>query len=383
MHFPAHSLRALAALVLTATTALLIGCNSTDAAQDQASAASPEKTTVPLSADVRYDAVRVTATQPAQSLSLPGELDSYFQTDIMPRVSSYVKALHADIGDHVRQGQVLAELDAPELTAALSEARSKESVAQASFQASRGTYRRLRQTARTAGAVSPLNLDQARTQATSDSLNVVAARSHYQAAAQMAAYLRITAPFAGVITDRTLAAGAFVGPGGQSGVPLFRLKQLSRLRLRVAVPEAYVGDIHAGSPVQFNVRTFPGRMFTGKIDRVAGNVMPGTRAETVEIDITNPQEQLKPGMFASATIPIKAPQSSLFVPKSAVVSTAERTYVIRVVAGKTELVDVQKGDENAGQVQVFGTLKAGDVVLKAGNEEIVAQQPVQVALAAR
>ncbi len=374
MNFPAFSRRWLTGLSFTAAVALG-GCNSSDAAQESQSAATEQTT-----ADVRYDAVRVTATQPAQSLSLPGELDSYFQTDLFPRVSSYVKALHADIGDHVRQGQVLAELDAPELAAALSEARSKQSVAQAGFQASRGTFRRLRQTARTAGAVSPL----ARTQATSDSLNVVAARSHYQAAAQMAAYLRITAPMAGVITERNAAPGALVGPGGgQSAVPLFRLKQLSRLRLRVAVPEAYVGDIHAGAPVQVNVRTFPGQQFTGKIDRVAGNVTPGTRAETVEIDINNPGEKLKPGMFASANIPIKAPKSSLFVPKSAVVSTAERTYVIRVVGGKTELVNVQKGDENAGQVQVFGALKDGDVVLKAGNEEIGKGEPVQVALASR
>ena len=383
MNLPIFSRRLLAGLSLTAATAVLAGCNATDNAPGESAATTGDKPSPPVSADVRYDAVRVTATQPAQSLSLPGELDSYFQTDLFPRVSSYVKVLHADIGDHVRQGQVLAELDAPELDAALSEARSKQNVAQASFQASRGTYRRLRQTARTAGAVSPLALDQARTQATSDSLNVVAARAHYQAAAQMAAYLRITAPLAGVITERNAAPGALVGPGGQSTVPLFRLKQLSRLRLRVAVPEAYVGDIHAGSPVQFTVRTFPGQPFTGKIDRVAGNVTPDTRAEMVEIDITNPDEKLKPGMFASANIPIKVPQSSLFVPRSAVVSTAERTYVIRVVGGKTELVDVQKGDENGGQVLVFGPLKAGDVVLKAGNEEIGKGEPVQVALAAR
>ena len=380
MNLPAFHLRWLAGLGLTA--AALGGCNPTDASQGQ-SATATEKTTTPVSADVRYDAVRVTATQPAQSLSLPGELDSYFQTDIFPRVSSYVRALHADIGDHVHQGQVLAELDAPELTSALSEARSKENVAAAAFQASRGTYRRLRQTARTPGAVSPLNLDQARTQATSDSLNVVAARSHYQAAAQMAAYLRITAPFTGVITDRTLAAGAFVGPNGQNGVPLFKLKQVNRLRLRLAVPEAYVGDVRDGAPVQFSVRTFPGQTFTGKINRVAGNVTPGTRSEIVEIDVNNPQEKLKPGMFAAATLPIKAPKSSLFVPKTAVVSTAERTYVIRVTDGKTELVNVQKGDENGGQVQVFGPLQAGDVVLKAGNEEIGKGEPVQVALAAR
>ena len=371
-------LRVLAGLGLLAA-ATFSSCSSSEASDS--SAAPTEKTASAASpADVRYDAVRVTATQPAQSLSLPGELESYYQTDVYPRVSSYVRVLHADIGDHVRRGQVLAELDAPELTAALSEALSKEKAAEATFSASRGSFRRLRQTARTPGAVSPLNLDEARTRTASDSLAVVAARAHYQAAGQMAAYLRITAPFAGVITERSLAAGAFVGPGGQNGVPLFKLKQIDRLRLRLAVPEAYVGDVKTGSPVQFSVRPFPGRAFTGRINRVAENVTPGTRSEVVEIDITNPREQLKPGMYAAARLPIKSPKTSLYVPKSAVVSTAERTYVIRVVDGKTELVDVQKGDENAGQVQVFGPLKADDVVLKAGNEEIANHATLQVAL---
>ena len=375
MNFFPLSLRALAGLGLLAATTALDGCSSSEASDTAA-----EKPAAAATADIRYDAVRVTATQPAQALSLPGELESYYQTDIFPRVSSYVRTLHADIGDHVRQGQVLAELDAPELTAALSEALSKVKTAEATFSASRGSFRRLRQTARTPGAVSPLNLDEARTRTATDSLGVVAARAHYQAAGQMASYLRITAPFAGVITERRLAAGAFVGPGGQAAVPLFKLQQIDRLRLRLAVPEAYVGDIKAGGPVQFNVRPFPGQNFTGHVNRVADNVTPGTRSEVIEIDIANPKEQLKPGMYAAASLPIKSPKTSLYVPKSAVVTTAERTYVIRVAAGKTELVDVQKGDENAGQVQVFGALKAGDVVLKAGNEEIAAQQPVQVAM---
>lgn len=138
----------IACLLLSA--AVLAGCSSAD---------SP----------TRPAAVRVTATQPVQSLSLPGELESYFQTDITPRAGGYVKQLYANIGSHVRQGQVLADLDAPELTAALNEALSKQKAAEAVWQASRGTYRRLRQTARTAGAVSPLQLDQT--------------RAHYRAAA--------------------------------------------------------------------------------------------------------------------------------------------------------------------------------------------------------
>lgn len=360
---------------LAAPTLLLSGCGSSDAA-DQPAAKAPAAAAA--AAPATYAAVKVTAAPPAQALTLPGELESFYQTDITPRVSAYVRRVYVDIGDHVRAGQVLAELDAPELTAALSEALSKQKAAEATAQGSRGSYRRLHQTARTAGAVSPLNVDQARTLATSDSLNVVAARAHYQAAAQMAAYLRLTAPFAGTITERNAAPGAMMGQG--TGLPLFRLRQLNPLRLRVAVPEAYVGEIKNGNPVQFTVRAFPGRTFTGKLTRTAGSVQAATRSEQVELDIPNPKEELKPGMFASASLPVKVAANSLFVPKSAVVSTAERTYLIRVAAGRTELVDVRLGDENAGQVQVFGQLRAGDVVLKSGSEEMSARQPVQVTM---
>jgi membrane fusion protein (multidrug efflux system) len=369
--------RLVACLLLSAT--LLASCSSSEtsgAAADKTLAPPP-----PSSANAPLDAVRVTATQPAQSLSLPGELESYFQTDITPRVGGYVRKLYADIGSHVRQGQVLADLDAPELTAAVSEALSKQKAAEAVLQSSRGTYRRLRQTARTAGAIAPLQLDQARTQTVSDSLNVAAAKAHYRAAAQMTAYLHLTAPFTGVVTERNLSPGAAVGAGGAGALPLFRLRQLNRLRLRVAVPEAYVADLRQGSPVQFSVKSYPGRTFTGRISRVAGSVQAATRSEQVEIDIPNPQEDLKPGMFASASLPITRPQSSLFVPKTAVVTTAERTYIIRVAQGKTELVDVQVGDENSGQVQVFGKLQAGDVILRSGSEDLAAKQPVQVAVA--
>jgi membrane fusion protein (multidrug efflux system) len=358
--------------ILLGASTLLGGCSSPETV-DTAETPPTAKPT-----EAGPEAVRVTASQPAQSLNLPGELESYFQTDISPRVSAYLRRLHVDIGDHVRQGQVLADLDAPELTAALNEALSKQKAAEAVFQASRGSYRRLRQTARTAGAVSPLQLDQTRAQATSDSLNVVAARAHYRAAAQMASYLHLTAPFAGVITERNLSPGAAVGPGGPGALPLLKLRQLSRLRLRVAVPEAYVADLHRGGKVQFTVKSYPNRPFLGEIARRAGSVQAITRSEQIEIDIPNPKEELKPGMFASVSLPINRPQSSLFVPKTAVVSTTERTYIIRVAKGHTELVDVQVGDENSGQVQVFGKLRAGDVVLKTGGEEVAAQQAIQV-----
>lgn len=324
-----------------------------------------------LDDDIRYEVIQVGASRPTRELNLPGELESYYETDLLPRVSSYVKALHVDIGDKVVKGQVLAELEAPELTANLTEAFSKVKAAEAVYETSKATYQRVLRASRTLGAISPVDLDGGRTKAISDSLGVVAAQAHYASVQQLVSYLQITAPFTGVITDRRLSPGAFVGPGGQNTIPILKIKQLDRLRLRVAVPEAYLGDIHPGSPVQFSVRSFPDRTFTGRINRISNAVRPETRSELIEIDIANQKEVLKPGMYASARLPVSQTQEgSLYVPKSALVNTMDRSYVIRMENGKARRVTVQKGDDVIGEVQVFGELKAGDLILKTASEEI-------------
>ncbi|GAB3803652.1 efflux RND transporter periplasmic adaptor subunit [Spirosoma humi] len=332
----------------------------------------------PVDEEIRYEAIRVTASRPTSELNLPGELESYYETDLYPRVSSYVKALHVDIGDQVRKGQVLAELEAPELTANLTEAYSKVKAAEAVYGASKGTFLRVLRTSRTLGAISPVDLETSRTKAISDSLAVVAANAHYSSVQQLVSYLKITAPFTGVITDRRLSPGAFVGPGGQNGVPMLKIKQLDRLRLRIAVPEAYLGDIRRGNPVQFSVRSFRNQTFTGRINRVSNNVRPETRSELIEIDFPNKGGKLKPGMFASVRLPVSSSgEGSLYVPKSAVISTMDRTFVQKVEKGKAVRVTVQKGDDSAGQMQVFGELKPGDIILKTASEDIADQAAVE------
>ena len=335
----------------------------------------------PVDEEIRYETVRVTASRPSSQLNLPGELESYYETDLYPRVSSYVKALYVDIGDQVHKGQVLAELEAPELTANLTEAYSKVKAAEAVYGASKGIFQRVLRTSRTLGAISPVDLETARTKAISDSLGVVAANAHYSSVQQLVSYLKITAPFTGVITDRRLSPGAFVGPGGQNGVPMLKIKQLDQLRLRIAVPEAYLGDIHRGNPVQFSVRSFPNQTFTGRINRIANSVRPETRSELVEIDFQNAGGKLKPGMFASVRLPVStSSEGSLYVPKSAVISTLDRTFVQKIVDGKAVRVTVQKGDDVVGQTQVFGDLKAGDVILKTASEDLADRAAVKMQL---
>jgi RND family efflux transporter MFP subunit len=342
-----------------------------------------EMATAPVDEEIQYETIRVAASRPTSELNLPGELESYYETDLYPRVSSYVKALHVDIGDQVKKGQVLAELEAPELTANLTEAFSKVKAAEAIFSASKGIFLRVLRTSRTLGAISPVDLETSRTKAISDSLGIVAAKAHYNSVQQLVSYLKITAPFTGVITDRRLSPGAFVGPGGQNGVPILKIKQLDRLRLRIAVPEAYLGDINRGAPVQFSVRSFRNQTFTGNISRIANSVRPETRSELVEIDFPNKGGKLKPGMFASVRLPVSSSgEGSLYVPKSAIITSLDRTYVQKIDDGKAVRVTVQKGDDAVGQTQVFGDLKAGDVILKTASEDIADQASIKTQLAA-
>jgi len=362
-------------VILAGLGFLLTQCDNSSAEEKRQLAEAP------ADEEIQYEAIRLAASRPTSELNLPGELESYYETDLYPRVSSYVKALYVDIGDQVRKGQVLAELEAPELTANLTEAYSKVKAAEAEFGASKGTFLRVLRTSRTLGAISPVDLEASRTKAISDSLAVVAANAHYSSIQQLVSYLKITAPFTGVITDRRLSPGAFVGPGGQNNVPMLKIKQLDRLRLRIAVPEAYLGDIRQGNPVQFSVRSFPNQTFTGRINRISNSVRPETRSELVEIDFQNKGGKLKPGMFASVRLPVSsAGEGSLYVPKSAIISTMDGSYVLKVVDGKAVRTTVQKGDAAVGQTQIFGDLKPGDIILKTASEDLADRAAIKTQL---
>lgn len=304
-------------------------------------------------------------------LQLPGELEGYYETDIMAKVNGYIKSMNVDIGDRVAAGQLLAELEAPELISQLTSAYSEYLSKEAVFLNTKGRYVRLQQTSKTAGAVSPYDMDFAKTSFVSDSLGYLASKSKYDAVRQLAEYLKITSPFDGIITERALAPGAFVGPGEKHGVSLFRLKKETRLRLHVAVPEKYLAEIARGEVVKFQVKSFPSETFEGKITRQSKNLSVQTRAEIIEIEIENQRNKLLPGMYAVATIPITRPGLSFVVPKASVVTTMEKQFVIRIKDGaQVEYVDVDLGEETLDGVEIFGNLNQGDSLMVTGSDEI-------------
>jgi len=193
----------------------------------------------------------------------------------------------------------------------------------------------------------------------------------------MLAYLKITAPFDGVVTDRLVHPGALVGPPADPA--LLVIQQVSHLRIVVPVPEEYVGGIVRGASVAFTVPAHPRRVYSGKIARVADALDQKTRTMSVELDIMNRDGTLAPGMYPSVKWPVRSQGAELWVPKTSVVTTTERTFVIRNRDGRAEWVDVRKGVAEGDLVQVFGNLQPGEMVVRRATDEMRDGAPLTIA----
>ena len=363
----------IAAVVAAGTLAAACGGGAAPAAKP--AAASPPTVDV---VDVVEKPVEVT-------LSLPGDLEAFESVAMFPKVAGFVKTIAVDRGSRVRAGQVLVTLDAPELRSQRAEAQSKLQGAQAQVaaahartDASASTYERLKAASATPGVVAGNELIQAqkaveadRSQAAAAEQTVQAANDALRAVRDMEAYLRVTAPFAGVVTERNVHPGALVGPAGAgSAVPMLRLADETHLRLLVAVPEAYAGAITPGAAIPFTVAAFPGRTFAGTLARVAHAVDEKTRTMSVELDVPNGDGRLAPGSYCEVKWPVRRDTPSLFVPSASVAATTDRTFVVRVRNGRTEWVDVKTGLTSGPLVEVFGELHAGDQVAARGTDEL-------------
>jgi RND family efflux transporter MFP subunit len=314
----------------------------------------------------------------ASDLKMPGELVPYQQVDLYAKLSSFVKKVYVDVGSEVSQGQLLISMEAPEINSQLAEAKSKIKTAEATYMASKANYDRLYETSKTPGTISGNDLDQAQARKNSDEANLEAAKSAYQAIQANLAYLDIRAPFNAVVSARNTNPGAYVGPTGKgSDLPLLVLQEQKRLRLVVSVPEAYSGILKEKNKVNFIVRSMPGHKFTATVNRMAGALDEHLRSERLEMDVFNENKTLLPGMYAEVSMELPAKDSTFVIPRTALVQSTEKVFVIRVVNGKADWVDVQKGREANGKVEVYGDLKPGDAIVTTANDEIRDGEPVK------
>jgi membrane fusion protein, multidrug efflux system len=328
------------------------------------------------------DLVPVIVRQVSRTVDVTGEFLPFLSVSLHAKVPGYVERVVVDRGSVVKEGDLLVELSAPEMTSHLAEAQSRVEAAEseriqaeAQLAAAQATYERLKKAAETPGAIAGNELIQAEKQAEAAQALVRsrqqssrAAQSVVDAQKELQSYLHITAPFEGVITERLVHPGALVGTAPEEALLL--LQQISRLRLVAAVPEEYVGSIMEGAKVAFQVPAYPERTFSGAIARVSHSLDKDTRTMAVELDVANRDGALAPGMFPTLKWPSRRSRAVLLVPKTSVVTTTERSFVVRDNSGRAEWVDVRKGDVQGDLVEVLGDLKSGDLVVRRATDEI-------------
>ncbi len=335
------------------------------------------------------DLVPVVAKPVSRTIDLPGELQPFLSVAVHARVRGYVERVLVDRGSVVQQGQLLAELSAPEMQAQIAEAESKVQAAEsdrlqaeAQLAAAQSTAGRLAKAAETPGAIAGNELILAQKQVEAATALIQSKRQASRAAEavvralkDLESYLRITARFDGVVTERLVHPGALVGPG--TDPVLLVIQQVSRLRLVVAVPEEDVGGVVGGARVDFRVPAYPEHSYSGTIARSAHALDQKTRTMAIELDVINGDTSLSPGMYASVKWPVRRSRPSLFVPKTGVVTTTERTFVVRNRNGQAEWVNVTKGAADGDLVEVIGNLQPGDMVVRRATDETREGTPIQ------
>lgn len=315
------------------------------------------------------ETVAIKKTNPKVDLKLAGELVPDQETALFAKVQSYVKKINVDIGSYVNAGQVLIVLEAPEIQSQVASAKAKWQAQEAIYIATHASYNRTYKANETKGAIAKDALDQIKARKLSDEAQLNAARSAYREIQDINQYLVIRAPFSGIITERNVDSGAYVGPMG--GAPLMVIQSNSKLRLSLSVPEASAAYLNVGDTIAFNINAIPEKNFKARVSRKSGSLDLKLRSEKMEADFINHSKELKPFMIAEAHIPLQNKEATFFIPRSALVESNMGIYVIKNQQGKTQFVRVKKGRILNETIEVFGELTEGDHIVKKGNEEIL------------
>ena len=320
---------------------------------------------------LKYQLVGIKQQAIETTLRLPAQLLPFESVTIYPRITGYVKRIPVDVGSEVRKGQVLMELDAPDIEQNDIAAHEKYIDALSAYTERKDQYSRLLKTSETQGAVSPNDLQFARSKMQSDSALCNSVKANWMATESMKAYLIVKAPFDGTITQRNIHPGALVVVGSKSDAkPMLELQEVAKLRLQANVPESFVTQLKTGQEISFISDAVPGKSFIGVVARQANSLDEKFRSEIVEIDVLNTDRILMPGMYAEILLPLKGHQNAWVVPQSTVITSTEKKYVIKVEDHKAQLIDISTGNEEKGMIEIFGNLKAGDSLIVKANEDI-------------
>jgi RND family efflux transporter MFP subunit len=299
-----------------------------------------------------------------EGLVLPGTLQAYVESPIYARTNGYLKKWYRDIGSRVQRGELLADIDTPEIDQQLSQARADLNTAQANSNLSKITATRYEELIKTDG-VSKQEVDNAAGDFAAKKAMVESAAANVRRLEELESFKHIYAPFSGVITRRNVDIGTLINSGnGGTSQQLFFLAQTDPIRVYVSVPETYAPSIRAGLGAYLELTQFPGQKFEGKVVRTAEAIDPGTRTLNTEVDVPNKNGQLLPGGYSQVHLEVKVAATRLQLPVNALLFRSEGLRAVVVDSNhRTHLRPVTIGRDYGTSLEVLQGIEPSDWIV--------------------
>jgi RND family efflux transporter MFP subunit len=318
-------------------------------------------------------------TSGAQEVLIPGNMQAFTDTPIWARADGYLRRWYVDIGAHVRQGQLLAEIESPEVDQQLAQAREQLVTSQANLKLAQITAERYTNLFKT-DSVAKQDVDKAVQDAAAQTATVRSAQANVRRLQELVSYEKIYAPFDGVITARNIDVGALVNAGANTpGHELFHMASISTLRVYVQVPEIYSRSAKPGVNAYLTLTEFPGRRFLGTVVRNANAIDPASRTLLVEVDVKNPTGELLPGSYASVHLKLPSRAEALIIPVNTLLFRSEGLRVAVVRNGRVQLLPIIMGRDFGEEVEVLSGINPDDRVIVNPSDSIISGQQVQIA----
>jgi RND family efflux transporter MFP subunit len=322
--------------------------------------------------------IHPSASSPSDELVLPGTARAFIDAPIYARASGYHKKWYADIGARVTQGQILAEIETPELDQQLRQARAELENARANMTMAQTTAERW-QTLLKRDAVSRQETDEKTSDYNAKRAIVESNSANVKRLEDLQSFQRVTAPFDGVITARNTDVGALIdaGASGQAR-ELFRLASTSKLRVAVSVPQAYAQAARPGTPTTITLEENPGRVYRGTLARTSTALDPIARTMLSEVEMENPNAEVLPGAYVVVRLRVGLETRGMTIPANSLLFRSEGLQVAVVRDGRAELVPVTLGRDYGRSVEVVTGLSPSDAVILDPADSLVSGVPVRV-----
>ena len=313
-----------------------------------------------------------------EKLVLPGTMQAYVESPIYARTNGYLKKWYHDIGSRVNKGDLLADIDTPEIDQQLSQARADLNTFKANENLSQITATRYTDLLKTDG-VSKQEVDNATGDLEAKRAIVQSGEANVRRLEELESFKHIYAPFGGVITRRNVDIGTLINAGnGGLAQQLFFLAQTDPIRVFLNVPEAYASSIHPGLGAYLELTQYPGQRFQGKVVRTAESIDIATRSLLTEVDVPNKSGLLLPGGFAQVHLEVKAVGQPLQVPVNALLFRAEGLRAVVIADGHTKLQRITVGRDYGNTLEVVDGLKADDWIVLNPPDSLEDNQKVNV-----